>query len=375
MSTDSAAVQSMLAELAEGAGLYGEPPQDDGVDGEPGQAEDFPIADLLAPYPYFGGKRAIAGAIWARFGNVENYVEPFFGSGAVLLSRPQVTGIETINDFDGFVANFWRAVKVSPAGVAEHVNWPVNENDLFARHLWLVKQRGWLTDSLHADPDFYDARIAGWWCWGVCNWIGTGWCDGDGPWVVDGDKPSKLPHMGNAGQGVNRQLPHMGNAGRGVNRKLPHMGDAGRGDGTEGQDVIWSEHLRGMMQRLADRLRRVRVACGDWSRVATSSVTDRHGLTGVFLDPPYGEGAMEYSIGGNGDGGILADVQAWCIENGDNPQLRIALCGYEPLTMPGAWKALRWSAPKGYQNADNAANRHREIVWFSPHCLTPERVA
>ena len=163
---------------------------------------------------------------------------------------------------------------------------------------------------------------------------------------------SKLPHVGDAGQGVNRQLPHVGNAG-------------------QGQCADWGEHLADMMQRLSDRLRRVRVACGDWGRVCTSSVTDRHGLTAVFLDPPYAEGAMEYSVGGNADDGITQAVRAWCIENGDNPQLRIAFCGYEPLSMSKGWTALRWVAPKGYQNDENAGNRKREIIWFSPNCLTP----
>ena len=340
-------------------------------DGNEAQIEDFPVADLLAPYPYFGGKRAIAGAVWARFGMVENYVEPFFGSGAVLLSRPNVAGLETVNDFDGYVANFWRAVGADPAGVAYHVDWPTNENDLFARHLWLIQQRSGLTERLHADPEFFDAKVAGWWCWGACNWIGTGWCSGDGPWQVDGDTVRKLPHVGDAGRGVNRQLPHVGDAGQGVNRQLPHVGNAGQGDQTDGQCAAWTEHLATMMCKLSDRLRRVRVACGDWARVCTSSVTDRHGLTAVFLDPPYAEGAMEYSAGGNADASITNDVRAWCVENGGNPQLRIAFCGYEPLSMPKGWTALRWTAPKGYQNAENAENRKREIIWFSPHCLIP----
>lgn len=43
---------------------------------------------LKAPFPWFGGKRKVAKEVWQRFGNVKNYVEPFFGSGAVLLGRP-----------------------------------------------------------------------------------------------------------------------------------------------------------------------------------------------------------------------------------------------------------------------------------------------
>jgi DNA adenine methylase len=49
---------------------------------------------LQAPFPYFGGKSRVAEIVWARFGDVDNYVEPFFGSGAVLLARPQTGKIE-----------------------------------------------------------------------------------------------------------------------------------------------------------------------------------------------------------------------------------------------------------------------------------------
>ena len=43
---------------------------------------------LKAPFPYFGGKSRAAALVWPRFGVVRNYCEPFFGSGAMLLARP-----------------------------------------------------------------------------------------------------------------------------------------------------------------------------------------------------------------------------------------------------------------------------------------------
>jgi DNA adenine methylase len=54
--------------------------------------------DLRAPFPWFGGKSRVAPLVWERFGNVPNYVEPFFGSGAVLLGRPHPPKTETVND-------------------------------------------------------------------------------------------------------------------------------------------------------------------------------------------------------------------------------------------------------------------------------------
>lgn len=324
---------------------------------------------LQAPFPWFGGKRRVAAEVWRRFGDVANYVEPFAGSLAVLLGRPASHRgrVETVNDADGFIANFWRAVAAAPAEVARWADWPVNENDLHARHAWLVEQRARLTARLEGDPEYYDARIAGWWVWGINAWIGTGFCSGDGPWrVVDGELV-----LGGAGKGIKRQLPHLGNAGQGINRQLPHLGKAGRGiNSNAGQDI------NDWFNQLMRRLRSVRVTCGDWTRVVTDAVTVSNGVTGVFLDPPYGDEVKQSRVYVTDAPDIARDVRRWCAERGDDPRLRIALCGYageghEELERLG-WTAFRWKACGGYgggRGGTGEANRHRETIWFSPHCL------
>lgn len=82
--------------------------------------------DLKAPFPYFGGKSAIADLVWSRFGHVKNYVEPFAGSLAVLLARSELPeggyGLETVNDYDCMIANFWRALQHDPDGVAYYAD-------------------------------------------------------------------------------------------------------------------------------------------------------------------------------------------------------------------------------------------------------------
>ena len=129
-------------------------------------------AMLAAPFPGFGGKRLVASAVWERFGDVRNYVEPFFGSGAVLLGRPQpFEGTETVNDYDGLVANFWRALQRNPTAVTRWADNPANENDLHARHSWIVNHVHDLVPRLEGDPDFCDYRLAGYWVWGICCWI------------------------------------------------------------------------------------------------------------------------------------------------------------------------------------------------------------
>jgi hypothetical protein len=106
---------------------------------------------LKAPFPWFGGKSRVADLVWERFGEVPNYVEPFFGSGAVMLARPFPVATETVNDLDCFIANFWRAVQKDPKLVALWADWPVNEADLHARHLWLVKREEF-RERIKADP-------------------------------------------------------------------------------------------------------------------------------------------------------------------------------------------------------------------------------
>jgi DNA adenine methylase len=299
-------------------------------------------APLRAPFPWFGGKSRAAELIWSRFGSVPNYVEPFAGSLAVLLARQDAPGTETVNDLDTYLANFWRAVQAEPDAVAAAADWPVNEADLHARHRWLF-ERAEFRERMKREPEFYDAKIAGWWAWGCASWIGTGWCR------VSGDGPPL-------------QLPHLGDAGRGLHRKLPHLGDAGRGD-----------VIRSWFGLLSERLARVRVACGDWQRILGPSVTEKHGLTAVLLDPPYStdEHAVEY-----GDGHDVADaVRVWAIENGVNPMLRIALCGYEDEhDMPESWQVVEWKAQGGYGSQGDGRGREnstRERIWFSPYCLNP----
>ena len=343
---------------------------------------------MKSPFPYFGGKAKAASLVWNYFGDVANYVEPFFGSGAVLLNRPTEPQIETINDADGLLANFWRAIRFDPEAVAEYADQPIHECDLHARHSWLVGQRERITAKLEGDPEWFDAKAAGWWVWGISLWIGSGWCSGKGSWIVaDGELVNfrQLPHLGNAGQGINRQLPHLGSAGQGINRKLPHLGDAGQGInrqlphlGNAGRGINRKrQELQVYFQQISDRLRNVRVCCGDWTRVTGPSVTFKHGITGVFLDPPYADTA-------NRAEGLYAkdclqvahQVREWAIANGNNPELRIALCGYEgEHEMPDSWIAETWNTGGGYDGQSKDAdtigkNRAKERIWFSPHCLS-----
>lgn len=383
------------------------------------------------PFPWFGGKAPVADVVWSRFGPVDNYVEPFFGSGAVLFLNPYGRAkYETVNDADGFLVNLWRAVQNAPEEVARWACNPVFECDLHARHSWLVNRRTELVERLEGDPDYYDAKIAGWWVWGACLWIGSGWCAGEGRWVVvdgrlvnrneagveaDCDGVDRKRPQLSRGLGVNRQIPLLSHsmgvqrrrphlASRigverrkpalsdavGVNRKIPLLTDAvgvnrqrphlsnrvGVNSVGVGQQRL--ADLVEYFREIADRLADVRVCCGNWDRVLGPNVTTRLGLTAVFLDPPYavdaGRDGDIYAVDAHG---LSSQVREWAIENGQNPLMRIALCGYEgEHDMPDDWESYAWSTQGGYANQGNGRgrdNKHRERIWFSPHCLKPSR--
>jgi DNA adenine methylase len=224
------------------------------------------FAPLKAPFPWFGGKSRVAGLVWDRFGDVPNYVEPFAGSLAVLLARPNEPRNETVNDLDCYLSNFWRALRFAPDAVASWADWPVNEADLQARHLWLVNQVQF-RERMKTEPNYYDAQIAGWWVWGISQWIGSGWCV----------RPEWEGRFGG------EQHP------RGVHRPSYQIPDISGDSGASGRGInaVYARtDLLGYFEALAARLRRVRVCCGDWMRILGPSATTKIGTTAVFLDPP-----------------------------------------------------------------------------------------
>ena len=291
-----------------------------------------------APFPWFGGKSAAAETIWRLLGDVDHYVEPFCGTLTVLLNRPHKCNrayySETVNDVDGLLVNFWRAVQWHPEETARHASWPVSEADKQARGIALLRWREeGLVDLLAGSPEWCDPKMAGWWVYVVCCTIGA--FAGDGAWTVDrttgrivkqalgpretGAKRAR-PHLNSGGMGVNapqlrepgvfRDRPHLGNDGRGVNnaslrepgvvRDLPHLSDGGMGvnapqlrePGVTPLDAFahdpsladigdWGAEFHDLtmpklivwFRLLAARLRHVRIINGDWARAVTTGAS------------------------------------------------------------------------------------------------------
>lgn len=75
------------------------PPKISGLNGE-----------KLIPFGWYGGKFSHLAWLLPLLPKCHHYCEPFGGSGAVLLNRPP-SPIETYNDLDGEVVNFFRVLR------------------------------------------------------------------------------------------------------------------------------------------------------------------------------------------------------------------------------------------------------------------------
>ena len=295
---------------------------------------------MRTPFPYAGSKWSQRHEIWRRLGDPDHFIDPFCGSCSVLLTRPWPSiqrKSELINDCWGFITNFWRAVKNSPKDVAQYCLDMPNELDVFARHAWLLAREGKLEKDLRADPHYHDPKIAGWFCWGASLWLRHGWCKGH----------YHAPQSKVVESDATRH--------KGVFRKKLTAGGS-----TRTEDVL------AYFTELGQRMERVNVLCGNWTRCVTGSLLKRRGVTAIFLDPPYSTDVRKsgtYRHDGGTD--LSRKVRDWAVAHGDDPRLRIAFCGLaDEHEMPRTWSLLPWTNTGGAEG-----RRNMERIWFSPRCL------
>jgi len=285
---------------------------------------------LKSAFSYFGGKSKVAYEIWKRFGHVNYYLEPFFGSGAVLLSSPYVPSNEIANDMYCMITNFWRSVKYFPNKTAKFADLPMNEVELEATQNWLIPQKDDLEKLLRADLKYCDPEIAGRWVWGVSQWLGDNWCS---------DKTlQKRPSFNKSG----------------IHRN--------------------NTEIKEYFGLISQRLKKTIICCGDWERVVCDFITTKKVNTGIFLDPPYSiKAGRENNLYIKDDLNVSVNVYNWCMANGGNPNLRIAFCGYSnEYSFPDSWSVLNWRGNCAWANwGDNKGqdNAKKEMIWFSPGCL------
>lgn len=288
------------------------------------------MTKLTAPFPYFGGKRKVASIVWQALGDPAHYLEPFFGSGAVLLARENwVDRLETVCDADGWICNLWRALQFNPEEVAKYADWPVNHNDLNARRKTLKDKKEVLTQKLDTDPYYYDAELAGYWIWGQCCGIAA--------WST---RVKQMPEIGTSGKGIH---------------------------------VLKHAPIRELFTNLQNRLRKVRVVCGDWTKICGGNWQNHFKSIGYFFDPPY-SGNREKNVYAIDSLMVASELSKFCLLKGGDSNWRIVLAGYNdayPELLNAGWFVYCWKAQGGYsrKGKQGEINKQKEALFFSPHCL------
>jgi len=83
---------------------------------------------------YPGSKWSMASWIISHMPEHKTYLEPFFGSGAVLFNK-EPSKVETINDIDGDIVNLFRVIRERPKELAQAIQWtPYAREEYIAAH-------------------------------------------------------------------------------------------------------------------------------------------------------------------------------------------------------------------------------------------------
>ena len=274
------------------------------------------------PVFYFGGKRDLAPTVWQRFGKSKVYIEPFTGMAASLLGRPIETFpsgfIESVNDKNALIANFFRSAQCKPEEVVHHAVHPPIEIELLARWSSLLAARHQLSEKL-LDPEYYDARAGGWWLYCFANFVRP---------REGAAKPRKMKPSFRASGILSPNSQHR----------------------------AWDYFVE-LQQRMAN----VRIMCRDYQELLVDSeINEAKGnVASILVDPPYKANAEMYAKEFRTTPFDYDALLQRCIELGSRDNVRIALCGYSgDYDMPDDWTIERW-----HPQEDSL-----ERVWYSPGC-------
>lgn len=112
---------------------------------------------MNAVIKYPGAKWALADWIISRFPGHHSYLEPFFGSGAVLFRKPR-SNIETVNDLDGDIVNLFCQIREEPEQLARLIRWTPYARKVYDR---AFEQQYTETDPLRRAADFCARMMQG----------------------------------------------------------------------------------------------------------------------------------------------------------------------------------------------------------------------
>ncbi len=104
---------------------------------------------MKAIMKYPGSKWSLSNWIISRFPDHHSYLEPFFGSGAILFNKPR-SNIETVNDLDGNVVNLFQWIRKDPERLAYEIYYTPYARQVYEDAFVTVPE-----DSFYRAVNFY----------------------------------------------------------------------------------------------------------------------------------------------------------------------------------------------------------------------------
>lgn len=115
----------------------------------------YPAKNKLIAFGWYGGKYSHLDWLLPLLTNTNHYCEPFGGSAAVLLNR-KPSPVETYNDIDGQVVNFFRVLRNQKEELLEAIGLTPFSREEF--RLAITEQNGAISDLEKARRFFIRAR-------------------------------------------------------------------------------------------------------------------------------------------------------------------------------------------------------------------------
>jgi site-specific DNA-adenine methylase len=368
-------------------------------------------------YTYFGSKKKIVDLVWEYLSDVTCFLEPFAGTAVVAINRPAHVKNVYLNDYDCHIVNVLRACMYKPEELIDYICHPRLELDLhmISDYLSRPSVKTGLREKLMTRLDYCDARMAGWWVWGINHWIGGSWCNCilqtpdaltahyenpffDGDEYAPSDQSTKRNKIVDRNKNTHALLEEEDlddskqvSSGRkkleARNRNTHALLEEEDFDDSK-QVSSWRmklaygnqnthalcdgprrEHVAKMVNAIYNNLSETKIMYGDFERVLTDSYINNTPC-GVFLDPPYvpvkGRDMAYGASDTSNHNEIFERAKKWFLDNRKRKELRIILCGHSMdfEDMPKDVKKIQWKRGSGY--CKNKVDNAEEMLCLSP---------
>jgi len=114
---------------------------------------------MKTPISYYGGKQSMLKHILPIIPEHTNYVEPFFGGGAVFWAKDKVD-VETINDYNGMVINFYEQLKTNFDELKLLIDATPYSREVYKKAM-VIYENPYLFTSVHKSWAFWVGTVQG----------------------------------------------------------------------------------------------------------------------------------------------------------------------------------------------------------------------